>query len=198
MLLMNDAARARPFADRALQVAEDQAKSDARNVDSILQLAAAYYGEALVSRDRPAESLAYSDRAIATFRSAMQQRTGGPSPPVLRATLRVRVDALTALGQFAKAIETAEQELEITGALLKTSPDNAAAQRSQAVAWAQIGKIHAARREWKDAREYYRRASDAFHRLKHAGKLIPIAEKELAEAEEGLARSESAPTGGTR
>jgi len=204
---LNDAVTARPFSDRATRLYEEVAKADPNDVEAELALASSYYPRALVRHNQPAEQPIACETGIAIYDSAMKRHSGDMLPSPYRSLCELRADALMALGQFSKAVESAQRELEIDARLLKASAADAGAQLNQGVAWSQIGKVHTALAgragspaarlaEWRQAREWYQRSYDIFDQQKKSGKLIPFYRANLDAAGAAIAMCDQKLAGG--
>ena len=150
-----------------------------------------------------AKALKYYDSAIAVY-STVTAKHPGNAPNGLRTAYQLLADSAIKTGDAARALRSAQKELEIDGQLLKADAANAGAQRNQGVAYTQIGQVHEllAKRasaqttkgigEWREARTWYQRGLDVWVDQQKKGTLIPMYALKLDEANRNVAKCNQA------
>jgi len=205
LIRMANLAEARKCGDRSAQLFEQLAHEDPSNTEAQEALGDSYWSQGLLlaRANDHREALKHYDAAIAVYTSVTAKHPGNV-PSGLRTAYQLSADSAIKTGDAARALRSAQQELEIDGQLLKADAANAGAQRNQGVAYTQIGQVHellASRAsaqvtkrmgEWREARSWYQRGLDVWVDLQKKGTLIPMYALKLDEAHRNVAKCNQA------
>ncbi len=203
LLRTGDLAEARLRSDRSAELFEQLAKEDPANMEAQEALADSQFSQGYVLQKGNdfAGARRYYEASLGTYHAEMAKHTG-----TLPTGLRTAYQLLAELGikthDATLALRYATEELEIDRRLLAANAHNASAQRNQGTAYGQIGQTHEMlatglsgsradrQREWREARDWHRRALDVWTQLKKEGVLIPAYTPRLEEAARKVAHCE--------
>jgi tetratricopeptide (TPR) repeat protein len=190
--LLKDYDRARPYSGHAVELFEQLAESDPKNVEAQIALADAYYGAGyILPKEQAAERVRWYDRSIALYETILREHSG-VSPAESRTAYQLRSDSLIELGRFEEALADIRRVLGIDERLLEINPQNASARRNQGLMFGNLGKVHERKSEWRDARRWYGQQHDLFAGMDQAGTLSPMYHEWLNRSAESMARCDRA------
>jgi serine/threonine-protein kinase len=168
-------AHALTFHQRALGIAETLAQADSKNVQSQWDLASGLdlLGQVLTQTGQPAKGLEQHTRAMAIMRGIVEaDQDNAQARSALALSCEYMGDALVALGKHEEAHARYEEGVELIEQLVKSDPASAATRQALANLCYKIGDFCVRRagsspettldrsRQWRCARESYRRARD--------------------------------------
>ena len=183
--VMNKPQEAQPYSDRALKLFRALVSADPKDVQSRINLADGLYTAGRTAdflHDRR-HALALFDESVELFESIIRLTPGSP-PPTSRTAWQFRADMFLDSGNLPAAMADIRRELAIDDQILRANNTDASSQRSQAIAWAQTGRVHltlakrasrvSSTAEWREALSWYEKAGALYLDQQKRGTFIPL------------------------
>jgi tetratricopeptide (TPR) repeat protein len=205
--VMHNPRDAQPLDERALRLYRAIAAADPSNFQAKLDLADGLFSAGMTAGNlgNSSKELDWYNESIAQYEAVRKARPD-TQPYGIRTAYQLRADTLLNTGDLTAALTDISTELQIDDDLLRTNAGNVSAQRNQAIAWAQTGRVHvtmakrmkgaASVSEWRQALAWYEKADAMYVSQQTRGTFIPIyasaqasVRKQIAACGEALARA---------